>query len=200
MKTLSGIVGLITLLIPLLGHANAWWLPKPTATITDQDIKSWSCPDCHGRDGLSPNPQTPVIASMPVAHLRDVMQQFNHKERPSTITAHHGPFSDDQILQFAVHYNQQKWQSPQQTVNPTLARQGADLIGKCNRCHEKQGYDQTDDQPRLAGQRLDYLLSRLDQFKTNNTAWPMPKKMRSFIKERPHTELIALMHFYASLR
>lgn len=171
------------------------------------EMLSNTCAGCHGANGVSAGPAMPTIAGMPAAHLEKMMQEFKTGKRPTTIMDRLAKgYSDEEIKAIAGYISKQKWgnavsneNSKMATpVDEKLAKQGKALEEKCGKCHEKEGRSQEDDVPRMAGQWVDYLLMKMDEYKNDKIKVPQPEKMGKQMEAKSLDELKALAHFYAS--
>lgn len=168
-----------------------------------------TCAGCHGPDGVSAGPGMPTIAGQPAGFQAEVLKQFKSGDRPSTIMQRIAAgYSDEELGQIAAHFAGKKWMNA--TGNPNskmatpvdaaLAEQGAKVhkSAKCYKCHDNDGRSTEDDTPRLAGQWLDYLQIKFDDYKNADLNVPQPKKMAKAIEKLSADDLKALAHFYAS--
>ncbi|MEG3641149.1 c-type cytochrome [Magnetococcus sp. PR-3] len=158
------------------------------------------CRACHKDNGQPVNVDTtPLIGSQNVMYIMGVLQDYAMGKRPTEVAVHK-EIPQQLHMMYGAHYSQQPWVSPWQAVDNKRADRGKELIGGCERCHREGGKVQYDDNPRLAGQRMDYLRLRMAQFRKEGRTPPQPKKMRSFMKELSDEQIEDVIHFYARNR
>lgn len=151
----------------------------------------------------------PTIAGMPANYLNEIMADYKSGKRPSTIMGRLAKgYTEKETEQISAFFAKQTWQNaesaPQSTlatpVDAKLAEQGEKFVkkAKCAKCHEDAGVSQEDDTPRMAGQWLDYLRFKMQDFKNPDMEIPQPNKMKRQIKKMSAEKLEAAAHFYAN--
>ncbi len=186
-------ITLLTLLVGLLvTRAYAQEEDAPHRTLAN------TCAGCHGTYGYSAEPM-PIIAGLPAAYLRKVMQEYKSGKRSSTVMGRLATgYSDSEIDAIAAFFASRVWMSPKQEVDPTLVKRGQQVHAeKCELCHKNNGRYQDDTTPRLAGQWRQYLEILLQDYR--RPEWKMPHKYMTLLSRQllPH-EVAALPHFYAN--
>lgn len=167
-----------------------------------------TCAGCHGTNGVSAGPAMPSLAGMPVEYMKTLMAEFKSGDRPSTIMGRLAKgYTAEQVTQMAGFFAKQKWQNAKSAdqsklatpVSASLAKKGKKLVekNKCGKCHEDDGVTQDEDTPRMAGQWVDYLLFKMQDYKNPDIDVPQPKKMAKKVKKMSLAELEAVAHFYA---
>ncbi len=170
-----------------------------------------TCAGCHGTHGASAGPTMPSIAGMPSAYLQTIMANFKSGERPSTIMGRVAKgYTTEETKRIADYLSKTKWVNAESNANSLLVTKvdaakvanGKSLVNtaKCGKCHEGDGVTQDDDTPRMAGQWLDYLLIKMQDYKNEHVSVPQPKKMEKAMKKLTLQELEDVAHFYASQR
>ncbi|OSM02091.1 putative cytochrome C, class I [Magnetofaba australis IT-1] len=173
-----------------------------------------TCAGCHGTDGMANGPAMPNIAGQPANYLIPVMKEFRSGERYSTIMGRIAKgYSDAEIEALSKAVAGWKWtggaENPKLAmktgetiamVKPALAAEGEKLAKemKCTKCHEDGGKSTEDDMPRVAGQHLDYLLFKMEDYKDEALKMPQPKKMKKRMDKASAKELEAISHFWAA--
>nr|CRH06976.1 Cytochrome subunit of sulfide dehydrogenase FccA [Candidatus Magnetococcus massalia] len=173
-----------------------------------------TCAGCHGTDGVAVGPAMPTIAGQPAAHIAEVMKEYKAGERPSTIMGRISKgYSDAEIDAIAKYLAKETWGNnvanprlamktgtPFTKVDDALAAKGEKYAKKlkCGKCHEDAGRSTEDDMPRMAGQWVDYLLIKMDDYKNPDMKVPQPKKMKKRMKKATLEQLQAISHYYAS--
>lgn len=168
-----------------------------------------TCAGCHGYDGVSAGPAMPTVAGQPAGYAKEVLIGFKSGERSATIMDRIAKgYSDDELGVIADFYAKKKWADASNhenskmatPVDPKLAAAGKKLVKKCNKCHEDEGRSTVDDMPRIAGQWLDYLLIKFQDYKNPESKSPMPKKMKKQVAKLSEADLAAIAHYYASVK
>ncbi|MBF0212057.1 MAG: c-type cytochrome [Magnetococcales bacterium] len=170
-----------------------------------------TCAGCHGTNGVSAGPSMPSIAGMPAPYLSHIMSEFKSGKRPSTIMGRIAKgYTEEETSRIADFLSKAKWQDVKSHANSTLAtkvddakaKKGKKLVEaqKCGKCHEDDGMTQDEDTPRMAGQWVDYLLIKVQDFKNEHLKVPQPEKMQKAIDKLSASELEEIAHFYASKR
>jgi len=167
-----------------------------------------TCAGCHGTNGISGGPAMPTIAGMPAEYLNTIMADYKSGDRNSTIMGRIARgYSEEETALMADFFSKQKWQNAQShpnsklatPVDPDKARRGKKVAKKCKSCHGKTGIPEEGDEdtPRMAGQWLDYLLFKMQDYKNPDLKVMQPRSMRKKIKKLSAEDLEALAHFYA---
>ena len=126
------------------------------------------CAGCHGENGISSMENTPSLAGHPVLYTQIQLFLFREGQRVNevmnTIAAN---LSDDMLTALAEHYSKLPPVPPSGTPDPALDARGRELAAthRCGTCHLPD-YAGRDQMPRIAGQREDYLLRALRDYKT----------------------------------
>lgn len=105
--------------------------------------------------------------------------------------------SDTDIIALAKHFSSQTLIPLEIKRNESLYQRGADLSKKmlCGTCHLPD-YSGRDQMPRLSGQREDYLLHSMRQFR-NNEAVGRDTIMSASLYGIADDDLIAIAHYLA---
>lgn len=152
--------------VVLMGAA---WMAAPAALAQISAQRQALCASCHGADGNSQLKGIPSLAAQPKLFLENqlVLIREGVRDIPSMKGVLDG-VSDAEITQLAQFYADK----PLAPVPPdkdaeVFARGGKLAEGmRCGICH-LPSYLGRDQIPRLAGQREDYLLLSMQQFKNN---------------------------------
>lgn len=139
----------------------------PAATV---DERLAPCLACHGENGQSLIPEVPSLGAQPVFFLSVQLLMFREKMRNlEPMTGMMQGWSDDELRRAAAMIA--KLPAPiasSNALDPARAEKARALIQqhRCNFCH-KPDFSGEDNAPRLAGQREDYLLKALREYKNN---------------------------------
>src|SRR5262245_52809603 len=157
------------------------------------------CGTCHGDDGNSRIADTPSLAGQPEFFVMN--QLFLMREgvrRVEAMAALVKELGDDDLNGLAKHYAGLVPRVSDEVIDPALVERGARLARslRCGSCHlpTMAGQDQM---PRLAKQRVDYLITALKALRDNQRAGA-DTQMSSILVGLSDTDLAALAHFTAS--
>jgi len=157
------------------------------------------CGACHGEDGNSRIPNVPSLAGQPEFFVMN--QLFIMREGVRRIEAMMPlvkDLKDDELQGLAKHFSALAPAASEAAIDPTLVTRGAELAAKlrCGSCHlpTLAGQDQM---PRLAKQRLDYLIKALKEFR-DNTRSAADTLMSTVVTGLSDADLAALAHYAAS--
>ena len=184
----------------LCAAATALTASAQTASVqAAQSARLAACGACHGVNGQSQLAQLPSLAGQPRLFIENqlVLIREGLREVPAMQALMAG-VSDEEIVQLATHFSGQPAGRTVEKTDPVLARAGA-LLAKpnlCGTCHlpDYRGQQQV---PRLAGQRLDYLLLSMQQFRDR----PGPGRdtiMAATLRGMSDADLTQLAHHLAS--
>jgi cytochrome c553 len=183
---------------PILGLVGLiLWVASP---VWAQDISARlvACAACHGTDGNSQLSNIPSLAGQPKVFIENqlVIIREGLREIPQMKGLLEG-VSDAEITAMAVHFAKLPARVTLPAGDPALMAQGKTLAEgmRCGICH-LPNYRGRDQMPRLAGQREDYLLYSMLQFK-NNQAIGRDTIMAASIYGMADADLKALAHFLA---
>ena len=144
--------------------------------------KAASCRSCHGADGNSPFDGIPSLAAQPSIYIRTQIVLYQENRRPipemNAAVAH---LSDADIADIAAYFAEQKPSDPPADTDRARMVRGRALAEarNCHICHQPD-FAGKDRIARLAGQREDYLLKAMHDFKSGarvGTDGIMPGKM-----------------------
>ena len=157
------------------------------------------CGGCHGEDGNSRLENIPSLAGQPEFFLMN--QLILMREGVRRIEAMM-PFvkdlKDDDITGLAKHFAKLEPKPSDERIDPALVERGAALAPslRCISCHlpTLAGQEQM---PRLAKQRVDYMIHALKQFRDNQRSGA-DTQMTAVVYGLPDRDLAALAHWSAS--
>jgi len=129
------------------------------------ELRSTLCKTCHGADGNAIREGTPNLAGQNPVYIVDQFQRYaDDRRKDYWMSSLSKNFKEEDKIRLAVYYSQQK-PVPAGGGNPTLLGKGEKLYKQlCSECHgsdgkSKEGY------ARLAGQRSEYVVKMLKEFK-----------------------------------
>lgn len=125
------------------------------------------CAACHGADGRSTTPLTPSLAGQPSFYAITQLFLFRDGRRDNPVMAAIAkPMTDDDLRGFSELIGRLPPPPAAPPADAVRAARGAALAARlhCASCHGK-AYDGGKQVPRLAGQRVEYLLYALRGFR-----------------------------------
>jgi cytochrome c553 len=157
------------------------------------------CAACHGEDGNSRMENIPSLAGQPEFFILNQLFLMREGVRKTEAMA---PFvkalTDEELKALSKHYAGLAPKHSGEPIDPELARRGAKIAAmrRCGSCHlpSLAGYEQM---PRLARQRIDYLISTLKSYRDG----PRPgadTAMSAAIAGSSDDDIAALAHYAAS--
>lgn len=157
------------------------------------------CGACHGKDGNSETELTPSLAGQPEFFLVNQIILFREGVRAiEPMRSLVKDLSDDDIVALAQYYTKLPPRRTAEPVDTELAKRGAELSAglRCGSCHlpTLAGEEQM---PRLAGQRIDYMLVQLKAYR-DSTRSGADALMSNAVANIPDRDLAALAHYAAS--
>lgn len=200
-------IGNITKLGLLTAAAILCLALTPDARAADINALMASCSGCHGKDGASTDPVSPIIGGMSATYLAETMTAYKTKERPCpasepkavAMCAVAGGLADADIKQIADYLSKQKFVRASQTVDGALAEKGKQIHHQsCEKCHSGNGSVADDDAGILAGQWVPYLKAQLLEFKSG--ARKVDLKMTAVVDRLDAAGIDALANYYASMK
>ena len=113
-----------------------------------------ACAGCHGKQGVSTNPDIPSLAGQDAQYLATALQAYKDGSRGDESMKGLAAALDDRVMKdMAAFYAAQ----PPQPPNVRRPLTTAEWAKKCDRCHGVNGNSVAPFLPALASQRVDYL-------------------------------------------
>lgn len=189
------VIAALVALGPLPAGAQNNAAPPPPA-IAD---KVQLCATCHGADGLPVVEKVPIIAGQHTSNLLIVLQEFRNGERTSDLM---GPiaknFSRDDMKALAAYFSALPWPAYREPADAaSITRvQALDAEKHCTSCH-REGFVGYANTPRVANQKLDYLIKTLSDFHDNKR--PNMPRMTALVRNWSADDVAAMAHYLAGL-
>jgi cytochrome c553 len=157
------------------------------------------CAACHGPGGNSKMEKIPSIAGQPEFFLLNSLVLIREGVRNVEAMA---PFmkdmKDDEIQALATYFAAQKPERTDEPIDQAQAQRGAQLVDPrhCSSCHKP---DLSGEQvaPRIAGQRIDYLIDAITAFRDSTRIGGDPA-MSSAAQGLSDADITALANYAAS--
>jgi len=172
-------------------------LPARAATL---DEKVQMCGGCHGENGVPQENATPIIWGQHLGYLYLQLRDYKRGDRKDDqMTPVMDLLEREDLMPLAEYFSKQKWpglgQPPAPADVAARAQRANGSVG-CTGCHQAS-YLGEGTQPRLAGQRKEYLLQSTLDFRTqkrgNNPG------MSDLMKATSEDDLKALAEYLAGL-
>jgi cytochrome c553 len=191
--------GVLQWCAPGLGAALLWLATGATGAFAQSIAPRLAqCAACHGADGNSQIKDFPSLAGQPRVFLENqlVMIREGMRDIPAMKGSLDG-VSDADITALAQHYASLPVKSTSGPQNTAWLERGRQLASdmRCGICH-LPNYQGREQMPRLAGQREDYLLHSMRQFRSNQ-AVGRDTLMAAALYGESDQDLQAMAHFLA---
>lgn len=174
-------------------------LPASAATLEERLA---SCLACHGDKGQSAIAEVPSLGGQPAFYLTIQLLMFREKLRVvEPMNAMTKGLSDDDLRNMADAISQLPPPLPAaEPADPARLERARALIQqhRCNFCHNGD-FSGEQNAPRLAGQREDYLVKALREYKSNARR-AYDAAMADVIYPLTDADILDLAHFLAHLR
>ena len=157
------------------------------------------CGTCHGEDGNSQMANLPSLAGQPEFFI--INQLFLMREgvrKVEAMAALVKELKDDDLQALAKHYATLRPKQSGEPIDPALVQRGIELAAtrRCGSCHQP-GLTGVDQIPRIAKQRVDYLITVLKELRDGKRPGA-DTLMSQAVAGLSDADLVALAHFAAS--
>jgi cytochrome c553 len=161
------------------------------------------CVACHGERGASENPEVPSLGGQTAPYLLIQLYLFREKQRTVEIMNDvTKDFTDDDLRAFSDYLAKlpPPPAAPQEDADAARLERGGALITqkRCNSCHDLD-LSGRDNIPRIAGQREDYLVKTMREYK-NNTRHGYDATMAEVLAPVTDTQIVDLAYAIARFR
>jgi cytochrome c553 len=184
-------IGLVPWTLLVAGSGPAW--PEPS------EERLRVCAGCHGETGNSKLERVPSLAGQPalftVNQLILMREKIRQVEQMAPFVA---DLPDAEIQALAAYYAKQVPERSEEPVDSALAAKGAQVAEtlRCGSCHLPD-YSGREQIPRLARQRIDYLIEAMRAYRDNRRAGA-DTSMNAVMYGVSDGEVTSLAHFLAS--
>jgi len=171
------------------------------ADVTSGKEKAEVCAGCHGENGVSQTEGIPSLAGQPDQFIQWQLVFFRagtrKNEQMQPIAA---DISNDNVRNLGAYFSQLTPPNALPDDNPNLSKKGAQAaIGRrCASCHT-DSFAGTKGVARLAGQREEYLVKALHDYKTGGRSGGSMAVMADVAYPLSEEEITALAHYLAHL-
>ncbi|MCU7844651.1 MAG: c-type cytochrome [Candidatus Thiodiazotropha sp. (ex Monitilora ramsayi)] len=123
------------------------------------------CNTCHGENGMATRPLTPNLAGQNPVYIVDQFQRYGDGRRNDYwMSSLAKTFSEEDKIKIALYYSEMEVLASG-GGNSTLLKQGEKIFKEaCVSCHGQDGKGQ-EGYAQLAGQRYDYVVKMLKEFR-----------------------------------
>jgi cytochrome c553 len=160
-----------------------------------------TCLACHGENGQSVTPEVPSLGAQPSAYVLIELYMFRQKLRVAApMNDMMDGVSDTDLQTFADAIAKLPAPKPAEDADPTRMAQGQALVdrNRCNFCHGSH-FEGNENVPRLAGQREDYLLKALRNYKGRKRAEYQPA-MGEVVGPLKDEDFVNLAYYIARMK
>ncbi|MGX9391006.1 c-type cytochrome [Nitrobacteraceae bacterium UC4446_H13] len=192
MRTVFLAAAVATLLSGQLAHA---------ADIAAGKAKAEMCVACHGENGISQMENTPSLAGQPDQFIQWQLVFFRGGARKSDVMAPMAEqLTNDDVRNLGAYFASLTPPKGVADDNPDLSKKGemAAKGRRCASCHT-DSYAGTKAVARIAGQREDYLLKALRDYKSGARSGGGGAAMADVAYPLSEEEITALAHYLSRL-
>src|SRR5579872_3147741 len=164
--------------------------------------KAELCATCHGENGISQMENTPSLAGQPDQFIQWQLVYFRSGARKSeAMQPIVEEITNDDIRNLGAYFaSLTPPKAAQPDDNPDLSKKGAQAVSgrRCANCHT-DSFAGTNAVARIAGQREDYLLKALHDYKAGARSGGGVAAMADVAYPLSEEEIIALAHYLSHL-
>jgi cytochrome c553 len=182
----------VTLACPPLAYA---------ADVAAGKAKAEICAGCHGENGVSQTESVPSLAGQPDMFTQWQLVFFRAGARKNELMQPiAADISNDDVRNLGAYFAELAPPKAAPDDNPDLSKKGAQAaVGRrCASCHT-DSFAGTKGVARLAGQREEYLLKALHDYKSGARSGGSMAAMADVAYPLSEEEIIALAHYLAHL-
>ena len=175
--------------------------PLHAADLAAGKDKAGLCSACHGENGLSQLENIPSLAAQPDAFIQWQLVYFRSGTRKNEqMQPVVEPLTNEDIRNLAAYFASLPPPPKKTEANPDLSVKGAQAAAgrRCASCHG-DNYAGTKGVARVAGQREDYLVKALHDYKSGARSGGGMAAMADVAFPLSEEEIEALAHYLAHL-
>jgi cytochrome c553 len=176
-------------------------VPVPAADLAAGKEKAGLCAGCHGENGISKTENIPSLAAQPDLYLQWQLVFFRSGTRKNEqMQPIVEQLNNEDIRNLGAYFASLAPAKPLPDDNADLSRKGAQAaVGRrCAACHT-DSYAGTKAVARIAGQREEYLLKALRDYKSGVRSGGGMAAMAEVAYPLSEEEITALAHYLAHL-
>lgn len=164
--------------------------------------KAAVCSGCHGENGISQTENIPSLAGQPDQFLQWQLVFFRAGSRKNEqMQPIAEEITNEDIRNFGAHFSQMTPPKAEEDKDPDLSKKGSQVaVGRrCASCHT-DSYAGTKAVARLAGQREEYLVKALHDYKAGSRVGGGVAAMADVAYRMSDEEISAVSHYLAYLK
>jgi cytochrome c553 len=176
--------------------------PALAAGADDVKAKAEVCAGCHGENGISQTENIPSLAGQPDQYLQWQLVFFRAGSRKNEqMQPIAEEISNEDIRSLGAYFAALTPPKGPKDDNPDLSKKGAEAAAgrRCASCHTDT-FAGTKAVARLAGQREEYLVKALRDYKTSQRVGGAGAAMADVAYGLSEEEITALAHYLAHLQ
>ncbi|TPQ31176.1 cytochrome c4 [Bradyrhizobium guangdongense] len=173
-----------------------------SARAADIKEKAAVCAGCHGDNGISQTENIPSLAGQPDQFLQWQLVFFRAGSRKNEqMQPIAEEITNEDIRSFGAYFSQMTPPRAAEDKDPDLSKKGAQVaVGRrCASCHT-DSYAGTKAVARLAGQREEYLVKALHDYKAGQRVGGGVAAMADVAYRMSEEEISAVAHYLAYLK
>lgn len=151
-----------------------------------------SCSGCHGEDGNSQDGNIPSLAAQDASYIVLALSAYKNDMRQHSDMKSAAKELDKKAMKNLADY----YSALAPKNSPVHVMESPEVLSqKCDRCHGENGGNPDADKPRIAGQRRDYLVKALVDYKGKKRLNPI---MQNMTAELSRVEIDAIAAHYSN--
>ena len=189
------LVGMLVIVFAFTPSAHA-------ADVAAGEAKAEICAGCHGDDGISQTEDIPSLAGQPDQFIQWQLVFFRAGSRKNEqMQPIVEQLNNEDIRNFGAYFAQMTPPKAAEDADPDLSKKGAQVaVGRrCASCHT-DSYAGTKAVARLAGQREEYLVKALRDYKAGQRVGGGVAAMADVAYHMSDEEITAVAHYLAHLK
>jgi cytochrome c553 len=172
--------------------------PQPVGAVGPIHEQAESCAACHGPGGHSSMTEVPSLAGQPAYYLTLQLTLFRDKQRRSArMSPVAASLSDSDLEQLSAYFAALPPAEPLDGQDNSGVGERLAQANHCTACHLAT-YAGQNQMPRLAGQREDYLLKAMKDYRDGKRPG-FDGTMTEVLHGLPDRDLAALAHYLSQL-
>lgn len=180
-------------------------ISKGNPRIGKQLAQEYRCAKCHGDHGVSEEDDTPSLAGMGASYTFKQLYQYKTEARDNrTMRKQVRRLSVEDMAHISAYYAALKGEpmqgAPTRQQVPDLVIYGDDsrYLIACDFCHGPKGRGYGHEGPRIGGQKIQYLLDTMTEFREGDRANDHFGRMRFIATQLTEEEIESIVAYYAA--
>jgi len=164
--------------------------------------KASACSGCHGENGISQTENVPSLAGQPDQFIQWQLVFFRAGSRKNEqMKPIAEEITNEDIRSFGAYFSQMTPPKGPEDADPDLSKKGAQVAAgrRCASCHT-DSFAGTKAVARLAGQREEYLVKALHDYKAGQRVGGGVAAMADIAYRMSDEEITAVSHYLAHLK